>query len=468
MTDHATRLDAVLRQNLVSFIQNCFHTVAPAQRYHDNWHIDVIAWHLQQCLFGNITRLILTVPPRQLKSICASVAFPAWALGHDPSLRIISVSYSADLTRKHSLDCRAVIESPWYKRVFPNTRLHPEKNTELEVMTTARGFRLATSVGGTLTGRGGNIILVDDPLKPSDAMSDAKREVVNQWFDATLYSRLDNKTEDRIVIVMQRLHMDDLVGHVLEQERWVHLSLPAIATERQQLPYGSQQVVERHPGDVLHPDREPRAALERIKATIGTHNFAAQYQQDPVPPGGALIQVAWFRTYRELPSRTSGDRVVQSWDTASKAGEHNDYSVCTTWLEVGGEYYLVDVVRDRLSYPDLKRRVVETARRHGADVILIEDAGAGMHLIQDLQYEGDVHPIAIRPEGDKVTRMMAQSAKIEAGQVYVPERAPWLADFKDEVLRFPNGRFDDQVDSMAQFLGWASRYQNHVQDWNLY
>ncbi len=142
--------------------------------------------------------------------------------------------------------------------------------------------------------------------------------------------------------------------------------------------------------------------------------------------------------------------------------------MCTTWLEVGGEYYLVDVVRDRLSYPDLKRRVVETARRHGADVILIEDAGAGMHLIQDLQYEGDVHPIAIRPEGDKVTRMMAQSAKIEAGQVYVPERAPWLADFKDEVLRFPHGRFDDQVDSMAQFLGWASRYQNHVQDWNLY
>ena len=180
--------------------------------------IDAFTWHLAQCLDGNIRRRLITVPPRHLKSICASVAFPAWALGHDPSLRIIAASYSTELARKHALDCRAVLESSWYKDVFPGTRLHRDKNTELEFMTSRRGFRLATSIGGTLTGRGGNLIIIDDPMKPADAQSETRRRTVAQWFDSTLYSRLDNKADDRIVLIMQRLHMDDLVGHVLEQE----------------------------------------------------------------------------------------------------------------------------------------------------------------------------------------------------------------------------------------------------------
>jgi predicted phage terminase large subunit-like protein len=312
-------------------------------------------------------------------------------------------------------------------------------------------------VGGTLTGRGGNLILIDDPMKPEEALSETSRKAVKRWYDGTLYSRLDDKSRDRIVLIMQRLHVDDLVGHVLEQEPWNHLDLPAIAEAPQKIQIGPSQFVHRSRGDLLHPEREPKAALQAIKATLGTYHFSAQYQQSPVPLGGNLIKWRWFGRYRELPALGRNDRVIQSWDTASKAEEINDYSVCTTWQEHGSSYHLVNIFRDRLEYPDLKRRVLTEAEYHRAQIVLVEDKGSGTHLIQDLRRDGIIHPIGILPEGDKVTRMAAQTAKIEAGQVLLPAEASWLSDFQTELLQFPNGRHDDQIDSLSQFLAWVTR-----------
>jgi predicted phage terminase large subunit-like protein len=170
-----------------------------------------------------------------------------------------------------------------------------------------------------------------------------------------------------------------------------------------------------------------------------------------------MIRWDWFRFYVEVPPRGVNDRIIQSWDTASKAGEIHDYSVCTTWQEHDGNYYLIDVFRERLEYPDLRKQVIAQAERFEADVVLIEDKGSGTHLlIQDLNDQGIIRPIPILPEGDKVTRMSAQSAKIEAGYVCLPKNASWLQDFHTEMLQFPHGRFDDQVDSLSQFLGWVS------------
>ena len=448
-------LNLSLRQDPAAFIHRSFQTVSPGIEYQHNWHIDVIARHLEQCRRGDIKRLIITLPPRHLKSICASVAFPAWVLGHDPVRRIICASYSNELAEKHARDCRALMESAWYRDVFPKTRLDPSKNTAFEFATTARGFRLATSVGGTLTGRGGNFILIDDPLKASDAQSNARRDGVNDWFRNTLFSRLDNKAEDCIVIVMQRLHVDDLVGHLLRSgESWTHLCLPAIAEASQHFDLGDGRVFERHPGDVLFPAREPLETLEAIKKTLGSYQFSAQYQQNPVPIEGNLIKWRWFRTYPQCPERRPGDFVTQSWDTASKAGEINDYSVCTTWLRRGNDHYLLDVRRDRLEYPALKQLVAQLAGRDDPGAILIEDRSSGTQLIQDLRNGGTVRPIPISPEADKITRMYGQTAKLEAGYVLIPEQAPWLDDFRDEILQFPNGRHDDQVDSMSQYLAW--------------
>ena len=452
-----TVLDAVLREDLPSFIQRCFYTVAPGQTYLHNWHIEVLAWHLAQVYRGEIKRLIITLPPRHLKSICSSVAFPAWVLGHDPMHRIVTISHSADLAAKHARDCRLIMASPWYRRIFPKARLDPKKNTELEFLTTRRGYRFSTSVGGPLTGRGGNLIIIDDSLKADEALSDPKREAVNEFFDTALYSRLDNKAEDRIVLIQQRLHVDDLVGHVLEQEDWVRVNIPAISDETQTYQVGPCEFHTRLPGDVLHPAREPFVVLDHIKERLGSYIFAAQYQQCPEPPGGNMIKREWLQFYKELPPKSRHGRIIQSWDTASKAGELCDYSVCTTWLEQENCFYLIGVVRERFDYPDLKRRVVAEAGKHNANVVLIEDKSSGTNLIQDLRHENKVRPIAITPDADKITRMAAQSAKIEAGYVHLPEQAPWLADFMTEFLQFPYGRHDDQVDSVSQFLSWVTR-----------
>ena len=255
---------------------------------------------------------------------------------------------------------------------------------------------------------------------------------------------------------MQRLHVADLVGHLLERDdSWTHLTLPAIADSEEEIEIGPGEFHRRAPGEVLHSEREPIAALNDLRDGMGSQAFSAQYQQAPVPSGGALVQRSWFRSYNRAPDRNSGDRVVQSWDTASKAGKTNDYSVCTTWLMRGGDYYLLDVYRQRLAFPDLRRFIVSHAEAYDATGVLIEDASSGVALIQDLQDEGKVRPIAIQPEGDKTARLEGQTPVIEAGHVLLPQEAPWLADFLVEILAFPAGRYDDQVDSLSQFLTWA-------------
>ena len=451
-------LDNAARQDLAAFIHRTFQTVTGGQTYHHNWHIDAIAWELMQCWRGNTKRLVITLPPRHLKSICASVAFPAWVLGQDPTQRIVCASYSENLASKHALDCRAMMEPDFYRRIFPRTCLSPKKNTDLDFMTTQRGNRYATSVGGTLTGRGGNFIIIDDPLKPEEAFSEAKRPAVNEWYDRTLVSRLDDKSTGVIIVIMQRLHLEDLVGHVKAKggPDWRWLQLPAIAQEKEYIFIDDGQIHYRAPGDLLDPQREPLQVLNQLKRDLGNFNFSAQYLQRPLPLEGEIIKWSWFPRYDELPAPDPNDSVVQSWDTASKPGGSNDYSVCTTWLVKGQYYYLMDVLRLKLNYPDLKKTVIRHAFHHRADTLLIEDKDSGTALIQELQnaYSGGPPTIGFKPQGDKQTRMFTQSSKIEQGRVLLPRTALWLDDFQVELLQFPHGRYDDQVDSMSQALMW--------------
>jgi predicted phage terminase large subunit-like protein len=260
-----------------------------------------------------------------------------------------------------------------------------------------------------------------------------------------------------IVIIMQRLHEDDLVGHVLAQEPWEVLSFPAIAetdeVHRIETIWGPR-CFRRRPGEALHPDREPLDTLEHIRRTIGEYNFAGQYQQSPAPLGGGLVKADWFKRYREkdLPERF--ERVVQSWDTANKASELSDFSACTTWGASGKRLFLLSVFRRRLDYPALKRAVREQQNLFNASVVLIEDKASGTQLIQDLIEEGCHGVTRYQPSGDKTMRMHAQTAMIENGFVHIPETAPWLAEYLHEMTVFPNGKHDDQADSTAQFLDW--------------
>jgi predicted phage terminase large subunit-like protein len=447
--------DAVLRSDLVAFVQKVFGTVSPGADFSPNWHIEAICHELSKVMRGETKRLIITVPPRHLKSICTSVALPAWALGHDPCRRIIGVSYAKDLAVKHANDCRSVLAANWYQHLFPATKIDPAKNTETELMTTKRGFRLSTSVGGTLTGRGGNLIIVDDPIKPTDAMSAKTRDRVIEWCSNTLFSRLDDKARDAIVVIMQRLHVGDLVGHLLQQGGWKHLNLPAIAEINERIEIAPGQYYSRSAGELLDPARESQAVLDDLKSSMGSATFSAQYQQAPVPADGNMIDWNWFGWY-EPNNLREFEEIVISWDSAMKPTELSDYSVGTVWGLWCDYYYLLDLVRGRFDYPTLRRKVVELYGRWPRPTILIEDSGSGTSLMQDLREQG-IPTIPIRPKGDKVMRMSAQAAKVESGAVFLPRHANWLEDLRTEVLAFPHGLHDDQVDSISQALNWMSR-----------
>jgi predicted phage terminase large subunit-like protein len=342
---------------------------------------------------------------------------------------------------------------PLYQSAFPATRIGRFKDSEVEIEFTARGFRLATSVGGTLTGRGGDLIVIDDPLKPDDALSETKRSGANQWFTNTLLSRLDDKRTGAIVAVMQRVHMDDLTGFLLAQSNeWQTLSLSAIAEANEVISDWAGRVYRRTSGEALSPEREPIEVRNALKRQIGSDAFYAQYQQMPVPPGGAMIKRHWVRRYSSAPHKGDVLQVLQSWDTAMKGGPGNDYSVCTTWAQTRDcKMYLLDVWRGRVDYPTLKAKVLALHEEWRPLTILVEETGTAIGLIDELGYQC-YGLVGVKPDRDKIARMAIASAKFEAGNVYLPETAPWLSDFEAELFAFPGSRHDDQCDSISQAL----------------
>ena len=292
MTERLTRAeyDTLLPQDFCTFAMRCFYELNPQTELAMNWHLYVIAAKLTAVLRGEIQRLIINLPPRHLKSLMASIAFPAWSLGLHPAAQILCVSYAQDLADKLARDCRSIMMSQWYRRIFP-TRLAPHRQAVQEFLTTRQGYRLATSNGGIITGRGADIILIDDPLKPEEALSDTQRQAANEWFSHTLYSRLNDKRNGAIVIIMQSLimqslHEDDLVGHVLAQEPWEVVRFSAIAEANEvheiQTVLGPRTFI-RRPGEALHPEREPLDTLDRIRHTIGEYG-----QYHPPRPWAAV------------------------------------------------------------------------------------------------------------------------------------------------------------------------------------
>ncbi|MGL4562711.1 MAG: phage terminase large subunit [Brevinema sp.] len=389
------------------------------------------------------------MPPRSLKSICTSVAFPAWILGKDPSKRIITTSYSDELASKHARDCRAVMDTSWYKELFPLTRINPNKRTETEYETRQNGYRLATSVGGTLTGRGGNFIIIDDPIKPQDALSDTKRKSINQWYANTLYSRLDNKNTDVIIIVMQRVHTDDLCSFVQENEAWEVLNLPAIATKDEVFELSNGKTIHRYIGEILNPQLESQFILESIKKNLGSYNFEAQYQQNPMPEEGGLLKWKWFEYYDELPQ---GGMIVQSWDTASSNNDFSDYSVGMTALYQNNKIYIIDILRGKFLFPELKRKIKSLYDQYNPKKLIIENKASGIALIQQIRQEYHIYPIAYDPKLSKKDRIMVNSGMIESRQVLLPRGVSFLDELEKEVVTFPYGKHDDQLDALSQML----------------
>lgn len=451
-------VDELVRTDYCAFLQRVFQTVSPGDSFQPSWHHQAIAWQLERIEFGKNRRLIINVPPRSLKTIITSIAWPAWLLGQDPTLKIVCISYSSDLALTFARDCRMVMQTNWFQRAFPQCRLS-RRTAEHDFQTTRGGGRFSTSVDGTLTGRGGHIVIMDDPMKVSDANSEAARRKVNEFYSQTAISRLNDPKRGAMLLVMQRLHEDDLTGRLMDEESWHHLCLPAIADERRRIAIGPNAFHIMRKGELLEPVRSDLKYLTDQQRKMGSAVYSAQYLQSPVPASGQLIRREWLKFQDIMPAKLEGGQIVQSWDTATKAGVFSDYSCCVTALVQGNRVYVLDVYRERLEFPQLRATVIRQALHWEADVLLIEDRASGEQLLQSLRDDPPRYvPSAIpRPATtDKESRAAGQTHRMEAGDLILPRDAPWLGSFMHEMLGFPMARYDDQVDALIHLLGWSS------------
>lgn len=448
-------ISALARLDFGFFVRLAFDELGGSSPYIHNWHIDAIVHQLDRVRAGENRRLMVTMPPRHLKSRIISIAWVAWMLGHNPALTFLCVSYGQSLAEDHASDCLRIIQSRWYRRAFPSLVL--TSRAVAHFRTSAGGGRMSSSVEGATTGFGADIIIVDDPLKAQDALSVAERQKVNRWFDETLAQRPNSQMTGAIIVVMQRLHEGDLVGTLRKQGGFQELCLPAIAPADESVPLTRGRVYRRRNGCALHPERQCLAMLLARKAS-SPYVFAGQYQQDPIPEIGNLIEAAWLLTFDLAAIDLTHGQIVMSLDTASKDNPFNDFSAIVIARVLGKSIHVIDVFRARLKLPALKAKTIELARLHGAHVMLIEDAVSGQQLIQLLQAEepaGVPLPIPRRPKGDKNSRVVGASAIIQAGRLFIPEKAHWVAEYTGELLGFPGAAFDDQVDATSQLLLWV-------------
>ena len=453
-------LSALLRQDFSSFIGKVFHTINPGAKYYHNWHIDLIAAYLEEVRKGNIKRLIINIPPRTLKSVCVSVAWPAWLLGQNSALRVIVSSYSGMLSVKHSLDCKLIITSSWYRRLFPKTIISSRHNQKSKFLTDQNGFRFASSVGGSVTGEGGDILIIDDPHNPTQINSVKIRNKAIEWFEQTFVTRLNDKNTGEIVLVMQRLHEQDLAGHLLAGNGWDVLKIPAIAPENLEYRIHNKYYYFKQ-NELLNCRQDNHELLNKMEAEIGVRNFSAQYLQLPLSDSYNLLSGDDISYYYKLPDKI--DYYVISWDTAIKISDQADYTVGTVWAVEAEIFYLVNLIRQKLTYPMLKEEIQKQQERYKPKHLLIEDKASGQQIIQDLKLEGynNIQPIKTRT--DKVTRFASVVPIFQSGKVLIANKSGYKTTLLKELTSFPGSKHDDIVDSVSQFLNFMKEVKTPVQ-----
>ena len=467
------KIQLLAKNKMRYFLRKAFAILNPSAKLKWNWHLDYLCDILEEVACGKIKRLIINIPPRYLKSVICSVCFPAWLLGKNPKKRIIVASYSKALAIKHSTDTRRLMMSRWYVKNFPKTKIANGENEKNKFCTTDNGFRFATSVNGTLTGEGGDVLIVDDPHNPVNIHSKISRKRTINWFSSVFMSRLNNKNEGSVVIVMQRLHTDDLVGYLLEKENqknnknqqkeWFLVSLPAIAESEYDYFLFNKFYKKRKIGDVLHPTMESFETLMKIKADLGEYNFEAQYQQQPVALSGNMIKKSWLHyfdlsEFSHLYNYSKNDYYI-SVDCASGIGTENDFTAIAVFVVMENKFYLYDMFRLKIAYPELKQKILEISKKYTPKVILIEDKSNGSSLIQDLKKSTSINVVAIKPTKSKECRVNDVLSTFEAGRLLIAKNQSWQQELEIELLSFPHCKHDDQVDSISQFINWHNSNQ---------
>ena len=471
----STPLEAINKElaerHLAEFLKQLWPCIDPHPYVH-GWHIDAISEHLEHVFDGELTRLLINIPPRHMKSIGFSVGFPAWAWIKKPALQFLFSSYASVLSIRDGVKCRRVIDNPLYQKRWGHTySLTSDQNTKIRFDNDKGGYRISTSVDGMTTGEGGDIIGIDDANNVKEAESDVTRTATNQWFDEVMQSRFNDPKTGALIAIQQRTHANDLSGHIMKKygNEYCYLILPAeyeIDSRRKNSlrtfhGFTDPRTIE---GSLLWPQRFGREELDKLKLALGTYAAAGQLQQRPSPRDGGIVPLDKFRRYKVLPDKDEFIRFSVSLDTAQKDDELNDYSCLELWGETAQGSYLLFIWREKVQFPKLKRSATYYLEEFRPHETLIEDKSSGTSLIQCLREETKLPIIAIDPGSfSKTIRMENESMAIEAGLVWIPEStttdmrwfaypALWLVDFEDECMQFPMGDHDDQIDPMSMFL----------------
>ena len=470
------------RRWLREFIKAAWHVIEPGVPYKHNWHIDAICDHLQSVCDGGIKRLIINIPPRHAKSTICSVALPCWDWINNPQEQYLFASYAQQLSIRDSLKCRRLIQSPWYQAHFGNAfQLTGDQNQKGRFDNDRNGYRIATSVDAGVTGEGGSKIVIDDAHNVRDVESQATRQTTLDWWDQAMSTRLNDPTTGAYIIIMQRVHEKDIVGHILAKDHgWDHLCLPAEYEKSPLHPVRSSlgfKDPRKKEGELLWPNRFPKKELESIKASLGTYGVASQLQQRPAPAGGGLIKRDHFKLWPHANGLPQCSFIVQSYDTAFTDKTTGDPTACTTWGvfkpninpankdPAPWSVIMLDGWSEHLLYPDLRRKAIsEYNTEYGdparlPDVVLIEDKGSGQALKVDLSRAG-VPVRTYNPyKADKTARVQIILPLLEAGRVYLPESqhrpdepCSWCEPLLRECMFFPKAEHDDLVDTMTQVL----------------
>lgn len=464
---YLTKLELLNRRartgDLLAFTKRTFFD------YEIGWHHRVLTEYLNRFIRKEIRRLIITMPPRHGKSELTSRRLPALIHGLYPNDEILATSYNNNLATDMTKDIQRIMDTDDFKDIFPQVRIpkdggeagYKRTQNEHEIMpfqhedklwTWHTGTYKSSGVGGSFTGRGGDWILIDDPIKNrEDADSQLFRENLWKFYTSTLRTRLEKNGS--ILITMTRWHEDDLVGRLLskskedkEADQWVVLNLPAIKENN----LNKDDV--RELGQALWPEKYNEDYLRATKASIGSRDWNALYQQSPVQEGGNIIKDHWFKFYTSRPAKF--DIIIQSWDFAVKDKATSDFTVGQVWGKIGADKYLLDQIRGRFDFPTACQKVIELTNKYpDCRRKLVEGKANGSAVIQMLRKHIS-GLVEVEPRGDKVARMHAVSPEFESGNVYLPDKSicPWIGDYISELISFPTGANDDQVDATSQGL----------------
>ena len=479
--------------SLYSFLKQAWPIIEGKTPFIDGWHIQAISEHLEACYKRQIKNLLINIPPRTGKTGLISIAFPAWAWIHNPEEKFMYASYASSLTIEHSLKCRRLIESDWYQKNWGKIfQLSKDQNAKSFYDNNKTGYRIATSVGGTSTGKGGSILIVDDGNSAADGASDAKRDGANNWWDQVWSTRLNNPKKDIRIVVQQRIHEKDISGHIMANDdggEWVKLILPMEFEEKRRsrtivLPSTDGQIWEDprvKEGQLLSEERFSAKEINKYKNELGSYGYAGQYQQRPAPEEGGIIKKPWFCWWKDT-TPPEIEFVIMSWDTALTAKDVSAYSACTTW----GVFYqpndrgvdvpniiLLNSFKRRMEFPELKATAYNEYKEWQPDSCIIEAKASGAPLVYELRQMGiPVQEFTPTRGNDKIMRVNSISDLFASGKVWIPNTS-WAEELVEEVASFPSGEHDDLVDSMTQamlrfrrggFLRLGSDYEDETPD----